>query len=257
MILAVVPARGGSKRLPEKNITTFAGRPLLAWSVALAKKIDRVAACLVSTEDDEIAAVARAAGADVVDRPPDLAGDDSSILEVIIHAARTARMGGTAFDGVMLAGTFAGASADIVERAQWRSEGVALVVIRVEGISEIRTAFGPEVADDITGACRQAVRRYAPASAIVGEDGADRLAVCALATTAADARRLGATIYRGCTEELARSQSVLQLATVPPVDPRVQVVVFGSPLGRDRYTLIENRRTAGGASTEPGPQPVG
>lgn len=61
----------------------------------------------------------------------------------------------------------------------------------------------------------------------------------------------------GAFAQLARSQSVLQLATVPPVDPRVQVVVFGSPLGRDRYTLIENRRTAGGASTEPGPQPVG
>lgn len=145
--------------------------------------------------------------------------------------------GGVAFDGVMLARTFAGASADVVERAQWRSEGVALVVIRVEGISEIRTAFGPEVADDITRACRQAVRRYAPASAIVGEDGGDRLAVCALATTAADARRLGATIYRGCTEELARSQSGLF--------PYVGVgVAFTENAGYDIDRLLEGARDA-------------
>lgn len=53
------------------------------------------------------------------------------------------------------------------------------------------------------------MRRYAPASAIVGEDDEHRLAVCALAPTAADARRLGAMIYRGCMEELARADSGL------------------------------------------------
>ena len=61
----------------------------------------------------------------------------------------------------------------------------------------------------------------------------------------------------GAFAQLSRSQSVLQLATVEPVDPNVQVVVFGSDLGRDRYNLIENRRTTGGASTDPGPRPVG
>ena len=52
----------------------------------------------------------------------------------------------------------------------------------------------------------------------------------------------------GAFAQLSRSQSVLELATVEPVDPNVQVVVFGSPLGRDRYTLIENRRTESGTS---------
>ena len=61
----------------------------------------------------------------------------------------------------------------------------------------------------------------------------------------------------GAFAQLSRSQSVLQLATVKPVDPNVQVVVFGSPLGRDRYTLIENRRTASGTSTQAGPRTVG
>ena len=61
----------------------------------------------------------------------------------------------------------------------------------------------------------------------------------------------------GAFAQLSRSQSVLELATVEPVDPNVQVVVFGSPLGRDRYTLIENRRTESGTSTDVGPRTVG
>ena len=102
MILAIIPARGGSKRLPGKNITPFGGRPLLTWSVALAKSVEKVVACLVSTDDDAIAAVARGAGATVVDRPAELAGDDSSITKVMVHAAQAARTSGVSFDSVML-----------------------------------------------------------------------------------------------------------------------------------------------------------
>ena len=61
----------------------------------------------------------------------------------------------------------------------------------------------------------------------------------------------------GAFAQVSRSQSVLELATVQPVDPNVQVDVFGSPLGRDRYTLIEDRRTEGGASTATGPRTGG
>lgn len=140
----------------------------------------------------------------------------AAIVTSVLRSHRTAEQryewlteGGVASDGVMLERTFSAASADIVERASWRSEGVALIVIRVEGLDQIRTAFGQESGDAISGACRQAVRRYAPASAIVGEAGEDRLAVCVLARTAADARRLGAILYRGCTEELALVQAGL------------------------------------------------
>jgi arabinosyltransferase C len=56
----------------------------------------------------------------------------------------------------------------------------------------------------------------------------------------------------GAFAQVPRSQSVLMLATVPPVDPDVQVYVFGSDLGRDRYTLTLDRRTVGGASTAVG-----
>jgi hypothetical protein len=61
----------------------------------------------------------------------------------------------------------------------------------------------------------------------------------------------------GAFAQLSRSQSVLQLATVPPVDPNVQVVVFSSPLGRDRYTLLEDRRTESGTAVDAPPRHVG
>jgi N-acylneuraminate cytidylyltransferase len=101
LILAIIPARGGSKRLPGKNIAPFGGRPLLAWSVALAKRLSGVH-CVVSTEDEAVARVARDAGAAVIDRPPELAGDDSSISEVMIHATLTAEKQGHSVDGIML-----------------------------------------------------------------------------------------------------------------------------------------------------------
>lgn len=145
--------------------------------------------------------------------------------------------GGVGSDGVMLARTFAAASTDLVTRAEWRSEAVALIVIRIEGLAEIRRGFGPEAADAVSGACRLAVRRYAPASALVGEDGDGRLAVSAVAVTAADARRLGATIYRGCMEELASSQSGLF--------PFVGVgVAYSADVGYDLVRLQDGARDA-------------
>lgn len=101
MILAVIPARGGSKRLPGKNIAPFGGRPLLWWSVALAKRVKNVH-CVVSTDNDEIATVARDAGAHVLDRPKKLAGDDSPISQVLVHALQSALQEHKGFDGVML-----------------------------------------------------------------------------------------------------------------------------------------------------------
>ena len=102
MILAVIPARGGSKRLPRKNVLPFGGRPLLVWSIALAQALPEVVACVVSTEDAEVAAIARAAGAIVIERPASLAGDEVSSLDVLIHVAERMKESGTAFDGVML-----------------------------------------------------------------------------------------------------------------------------------------------------------
>ncbi len=84
---------------------------------------------------------------------------------------------GVAADGVMLPRTFAGALADIVERASWRREGIAAIVMRADGVDEIGDAFGGDVVDTISAACRHAARSYAPAAALVGEDGDEQLVI--------------------------------------------------------------------------------
>lgn len=92
MKIAIIPARGGSKRIPRKNIRLFNGKPMLAWSVDAALQstvFDRV---LVSTDDEEIAAVARAAGAEVpFIRPATLADDFTGTGPVICHAIQWLR----------------------------------------------------------------------------------------------------------------------------------------------------------------------
>ena len=86
-VVAVIPARGGSKGIPRKNLAMVGGRPLIAWSIEAglaATEVDRV---VVSTDDDEIARVARDCGAEVPFlRPPELALDDTADLPVFIHA---------------------------------------------------------------------------------------------------------------------------------------------------------------------------
>ncbi len=86
-VLAVIPARGGSKSIPRKNILPFAGHPLLAYSIAAAQQADLVTRVIVSTDDEEIAAVARAYGAEVpFMRPPEHAQDATPDLPVFVHA---------------------------------------------------------------------------------------------------------------------------------------------------------------------------
>jgi N-acylneuraminate cytidylyltransferase len=78
-VVALICARGGSKGLPGKNIRPLAGRPLLAWSVVQARAVPRIGRIIVSTDSEEIAAVAREAGAEVpFMRPAELAQDTSS-----------------------------------------------------------------------------------------------------------------------------------------------------------------------------------
>lgn len=87
--VALVPARGGSKGIPGKNLIEFSGRPLIAWTIEAARRAPGVGQVLVSTEDRRIAEAARLAGADVpFMRPKRLATDDTSTIEVVLHAAR-------------------------------------------------------------------------------------------------------------------------------------------------------------------------
>ncbi len=86
-ILALIPARGGSKGIPRKNIRSFAGYPLIAWSIAAAKQAACVTRVIVSTDDEEIAAVAREYGAETPFlRPAEFAQDQTTDLPVFEHA---------------------------------------------------------------------------------------------------------------------------------------------------------------------------
>ncbi len=84
--IAVVPARGGSARVPRKNIRLLAGRPLLGYTIAAAFAAGIGDRTFVSTEDGGIAEVARREGAQVIDRPAALAADTSSTDAVLLHA---------------------------------------------------------------------------------------------------------------------------------------------------------------------------
>jgi CMP-N,N'-diacetyllegionaminic acid synthase len=82
-VLGLIPARGGSKGIPRKNLASVAGRPLLAWTVDAARAATELTRVVVSTDDDEIA---EAAGVDVLRRPPELAADETPMLDVVRHA---------------------------------------------------------------------------------------------------------------------------------------------------------------------------
>jgi len=83
--LALIPARGGSKRLPRKNVLPFLGKPILAYTIEAARLSGVFDAIVVSTEDAEIAEVAQQWGATVDPRPPALAQDSSTIVEVCVE----------------------------------------------------------------------------------------------------------------------------------------------------------------------------
>jgi pseudaminic acid cytidylyltransferase len=85
--IAIIPARGGSKRIPHKNIKMFCGKPMLVWSIEAAHASGLFDAVLVSTDDEEIAALAEASGAEApFRRPAEIADDHTPILPVIAHA---------------------------------------------------------------------------------------------------------------------------------------------------------------------------
>jgi pseudaminic acid cytidylyltransferase len=87
MNLALIPARGGSKRIPRKNIRHFRGRPMIAWSIKAARAAGCFDRILVSTDDEEIAAVARSLGAEVPFlRPDHLADDLATTQAVVLHS---------------------------------------------------------------------------------------------------------------------------------------------------------------------------
>ena len=102
-VIAIIPARGGSKGLARKNIRILAGKPLMAWTIEQANCSNYIDKVIVSTEDEEIAEIARKYEAQVpFMRPKELARDDSRTIDVLMHAINWLEETGNYFDIVVL-----------------------------------------------------------------------------------------------------------------------------------------------------------
>ena len=88
-VLAIIPARGGSKGLPRKNLLEAGGLPLIAWTIAAAQNSEVIGRLILSSDDDEIMSTAKAFGCEVpFRRPVELSGDSASSIDVVLHALR-------------------------------------------------------------------------------------------------------------------------------------------------------------------------
>ena len=101
--LSIIPARGGSKRLPQKNILELAGKPLIGWTIDAAIASDNVDRVIVSTECPEVASIAMELGAEVpFYRPTSLAQDETTTIEVVLHLLQELAKVGEFYDYVLL-----------------------------------------------------------------------------------------------------------------------------------------------------------
>src|SRR5215470_14291187 len=90
-IIAVIPARGGSKSVPGKNVRPLKGKPLIVWSIEVAKQVPEFDRIIVSTDDSQIAEIGRAYSAEVYRRPQRLATDDALVIDALKDLLQTLR----------------------------------------------------------------------------------------------------------------------------------------------------------------------
>lgn len=101
-VVAVIPARGGSKSVPGKNIRLLRGKPLLVWSIDVARQVSEIDRVIVSTDDSEIASVACAHGAEVYFRPPHLATDEALVIDALKDLMQTLAAEGESIHWMLL-----------------------------------------------------------------------------------------------------------------------------------------------------------
>jgi N-acylneuraminate cytidylyltransferase len=101
-VIAVIPARGGSKSVPGKNIRLLGGKPLLAWSIEVGRQVREIDRIIVSTDDAQIASIGRAYGAEVYARPPHLATDEALVIDALKDLLQTLRAEGETPEWVIL-----------------------------------------------------------------------------------------------------------------------------------------------------------
>jgi len=101
-IVAFIPARGGSKGIPGKNIRPVAGKPLVVHSIEYAAASDRISEIYVSTDDEKIAALSRSAGAQIIERPAHLSGDTATTESAVAHGLEWMQAKGIEPDAIVL-----------------------------------------------------------------------------------------------------------------------------------------------------------
>ncbi len=93
-IIAVIPARGGSKSIPDKNIKQLGGKPLIVWSIEVAKRTKEIDRIIVSTDSEKISKIAREQRAEVYIRPPELATDEALVIDALKNLISSLRKEG-------------------------------------------------------------------------------------------------------------------------------------------------------------------
>ena len=101
-VLSIIPARGGSKGLPRKNIIDLAGKPLIAWTIEASLNSKYITKTIVSSDDKEILDISTKYGSEVIKRPDNLASDDATSESVVKHAIDCLKAMGEVFDIVVL-----------------------------------------------------------------------------------------------------------------------------------------------------------
>ena len=102
-VLAIIPARGGSKGIPRKNVKAISGKPMIQYTIEAAKDCEYIDKVIVSTEDEEIADISMRAGAIVpFSRPEELATDEAKIIDVVMHAVEFYERKAEHFDIIVL-----------------------------------------------------------------------------------------------------------------------------------------------------------
>jgi CMP-N,N'-diacetyllegionaminic acid synthase len=101
-VIAVVPARGGSKSVPGKNIRPLGGKPLLSWSIDVARQVPEIDRIIVSTDDKQIASVGRSSGAEIYARPTHLATDEALVIDALKDLLETLHAEGEEPEWVVL-----------------------------------------------------------------------------------------------------------------------------------------------------------
>lgn len=132
-IYAIIPARGGSKGVPRKNVRLLQGKPLIAWTIEAAKNVGAIDRVYVSTDDDEIARVAESYGAEILKRPPELAEDLTLDLPVFQYHLKELQSANELPDAVVDLRATAP-----LRTAQHIKQGIDLLVSKGNSVDSVR-----------------------------------------------------------------------------------------------------------------------